>query len=282
MSARLTLIRFRVLEPIKDQVSDFDQGIRAHHAVPIDPAGTEERAVGWCQHGDELNLYPDWRYGDAISMDMRIETLKMPGKELKRLVRQRRLEIEKETGSPLAYGAQQELRDLKKLELRQRVPSKITSVPMLWDMDRRRIYLASQSGSVTESFLLLFANTFKVALDIEGSGAWGGEKLPLDVVRGEYLTWLLHKVSRGPATSLMAENDEEIQLLLGDKMRLAYGEASILVDSDPDTARRAVGEGYTVREIGLHRLCSFLGKRAGKKEQNSEKKSSKRERRIGN
>lgn len=238
--SRLNLTRYRILTDLPS-LSAIEAGIRSHQAIPIDPAGTEERATGWCQHGDELNLRPDYRYGNCLVMDMRIESLKVPSKELKREVRKR----EAQEPTPPSRGRLREIKDVINMDLRKKIPSKISAVPMLWDIDRKRIYLMSQSPSARDSFLLLFAGTFAIPIDIEGPEAWG--KVADDVQRGEFLTWLFWT-----AANFKPISSRPFQLMLGDKMRLAHGEAEIVVDSDLDQARRAVAEDYTVRELGLH------------------------------
>jgi hypothetical protein len=226
---RLNLTRYSVLGDLPIQ-SALEAGIRAHHAVPIDPAGTDERAVGWCQHGDELNLHPDYRYGSCIVLDLRIESLRVPSKELKREVR--KLQI---AGSTMKS---RDLKEVVKADLRKKIPSKIVAIPMLWDVDRKRVYLMSQSPSARESFLLWFAVTFAIQIEMEEPTT------PEGAHRAEFLTWLFHLVA--------TEKQTGFAIMLGDKMRLAHGEAEIVIDSDMDQARRAVAEDYTVRELGLH------------------------------
>ena len=249
MSARLTITRYQLVGELPKTFKDFEKGVRAHIAVPISPEGTEERAIGWCQHGDELNLQPSYRYADFIVLDMRIQTLKVPTKELNREVRIRREEIEKEDGAPMNKSRQIELKDLKRLELRKRLPSKFSSVPMLWDLDRRRIYVMTQTSSALESFLALFAATFNLAVDIEGSAAWGGTKLPLEARCQEFLTWFFYKIANETPWGI---DGQPVTIILGDKMRLGLGEAQVIVDSDTDQARRALAQNYTVRELPLH------------------------------
>lgn len=249
MSGRLTLTRYRILGTLPKTFNDFEKGIRAHTAVPISPEGTDERAIGWCQHGDELNLEPYYRFGDSVVLDMRIETLKVPPKELKREVRIRCKAIEAEEKQPMSLTRKKELKDLKKIELRKRLPPKISLVPMLWDLDRKRLYVMTQSASALESFLRLFTDTFKTAIDVEGATAWGGDKLPAEARSWDFLTWLFYKISIDTPWGV---DGQQVKIILGDKIRLGLGEAKIIIDSDAEQARRALATNYTVRELTMH------------------------------
>lgn len=210
----MNLTRYRVTT---DPVANFDSGVRAHIAVPIDPHGTEEKAVGWCQRGDELNLHPVWNHSGNVALDMRIETLKVPTKELKRLVRQS-TSLDKREAKEFLRG-----------DLRRKIPSKIKSVPMIWDLSRKVVYLGSQGSGDTEAFLSLFANTFAAVLEVD---TWGADE--------GFLTWLFYSVV-----------NEQVTATLDEKIRLALGSGKLIVESDFEQARRAVGEGYTVRELPI-------------------------------
>lgn len=280
MSAKMNLTRYRTFGKLPQNFYPlFEPAVRSHVAVPIKPDGTDERAIGWCEHGDELNLHPTWSYGGAVVLDLRIETLKVPSKELKRAVRVRRQELERERGEQLGKSALMELKDLIKADFRKKLPPKIATVPMLWDVDRQRVYVGSQNQSVLESFLKLFANTFKMALDIEGPEAWRRERFGSECggrLLGEprleaaqaaendeadeapsaamsfdqdFLTWLFYE-AREPLSGSWATLKSFI-LQVGDKVRLRSGEAQVIADSDLDTARRLLADNYSVRELPI-------------------------------
>lgn len=232
---------------------NVDRRIAAHTAVPIDPATTTDRAVGWCQHRDELNLRPVWNHNNIVLMDLRIETLKPPGKELKRLVRQRVAELEAELKEPLPKFRKIEIRDVLKMDLRKKIPSKITTVPMLWDLNRNRVYLYTQSQSVIDSFLLVFSQTFEIATDIEGTLAWNDKA---DIHTGStFLTWLFYKSSQNNGEWMLPGLDR-FTVQMGDKFLLGHGDAVAAFSGDADQARRSIAEGYRVRELPL---CILIG-----------------------
>lgn len=225
------LTRF-LTQPLPRTPRFYEKHVAAHAAVPIDPHGTEEKAIGWCQHGDDLNLRPDYVHGAQILMDMRIETMKAPAKELKRLLRIRVAELEKETGAPVSKSKVRELKEVIARDLRQKVPSKMSSVPFLWDLDRKKLWLYSQSSGALESFLLLFSKTFDVGIDTP--------KLPDE----QFLTWLLYRAA-------LNADFGGFTAVIGPKILLSSGEASITVDGDIDAARRAIAENYSVRELPI-------------------------------
>ncbi len=210
----MNLTRYRVTT---DPTANFDRGVRAHVAVPIDPNFTTEKAVGWCERGDELNLNPVWNHSGHVALDMRVETLKVPTKELKRLVR-----LSPQTDK-------REAKEFLRGDLRRKIPSKIKVVPMVWDLSRKLVYFGSQSTSDTEAFLSLFASTFAAVLELD---TWGADE--------GFLTWLFYAVVNEQATAT-----------LDDKIRLGLGAGKMIVESDFEQARRAVGEGYLVRELPI-------------------------------
>ncbi|HNB04640.1 MAG TPA: recombination-associated protein RdgC [Thauera aminoaromatica] len=232
---------------------NVERRIAAHAAVPIQPETNTERAVGWCQHGDELNLHPAWNYNNIVLMDLRIETLKPAGKDLKRLVRQRVAELEAELKEPLPKFRKIEIRDVLKMDLRKKIPSKISTVPVLWDLARNRVYLYTQSQSVIDSFLLVFGQTFEVPTDIEGTLAWN-DKADLHTAP-KFLTWLFYKSSQNNGEWMLPGLDRFV-VQMGEKFLLGHGEAVAAFNGDADQARRAIAEGYSVRELPL---CIFIG-----------------------
>lgn len=172
------LRRFRVLErPTLQARLLYDKAIAAHALVPLDPEAslTETRSIGWASAHDEqdidLTTGKYWQDG-RIVLALRIDTLKPPADEVKRLMRKRQRELEAQRKEPLSASALRELREMISLDLRRRTPPKTKAVAMVWDLDEQRVYLASHSKAVCEAFLRLFAETFGIAVDIEGPGYW--------------------------------------------------------------------------------------------------------------
>lgn len=168
--------RYRVLGDVTDDWRDaFERAICAHALVPLDPERNEEKSVGWAnaQDDQDTNLSASkWLIDRRVVLLLRIDTLKAPQAEVKRLLRIRQREIEAQRKEPLSTSALRELKEMIALDLRRRTPPKTRVATMVWDIDNQSILLDSHSKSVNEAFLTLFAHTFSIALDLEGPGYW--------------------------------------------------------------------------------------------------------------
>lgn len=168
--------RYRVLGDVGDNWRDaFERAICAHALVPLDPERGEEKSVGWAnaQDDQDTNLSASkWLIDRRVVLLLRIDTLKAPSAEVKRLLRIRQREIEAQRKEPLSASALRELKEMIALNLRRRTPPKMRVATMVWDIDNQRILLDSHSKNVNEAFVVLFAHTFNIALDLEGPGYW--------------------------------------------------------------------------------------------------------------
>lgn len=176
--------RYRVLGDISDNWRDaFERAICAHALVPLDPERNEEKSVGWAnaQDDQDTNLSASkWLIDRRVVLLLRIDTLKAPPAEVKRLLRIRQREIEAQRKEPLSAAALRELKDMIAMDLRRRTPPKTRVATMVWDIDNQRVFLDSHSKSVNEAFLTLFAQTFNIALDLEGPGYWAKQMVDAD------------------------------------------------------------------------------------------------------
>lgn len=176
LSGSMSLRRYRVLaQPPKDFREVFEKAVRAHALVPLDPERNEEKSVGWASVFDEQDTdlhFSKFFHDGRILLSLRVDTLKPPSNEVKRLLRQRQREVEAQRREPLSASALRELKDMIKLDLRRRTPPRTRTVDMLWDLDGQRLYFLSHAKGPNEAFLRLFAETFNLGLDIEGPGLW--------------------------------------------------------------------------------------------------------------
>ncbi|MFO0578266.1 MAG: recombination-associated protein RdgC [Polyangia bacterium] len=176
LTGSISLRRYRVLgTPPKDWKDSYAKSVRAHALVPLDPAGREEKSVGWCSLHDENDLdlpIEKFHLEGRILLSMRIDSLKVPAGHVKRVLKQRQREIEAERAEPLSAGALRDLKAILVAELRQKTPPRTKTVDMVWDLDKGRIYFYAHSKGMNEAFLTLFAQTFNVPLDLEGPSAW--------------------------------------------------------------------------------------------------------------
>jgi DNA recombination-dependent growth factor C len=178
LSGSMALRRYRVLAtPPADFRDLYEKAVRAHALVPLDPESgrAEEKSIGWCSLYDENDLdlhFSKFFMDGRLMLSLRVDTLKPPAAEVKRLLRQRQREIEAQRKEPLSASALRELKDMIVLDLRRRTPPKTRTVDMLWLMQEQRLYFFSHSKSFNEAFLRLFAETFNLGIDIEGPGFW--------------------------------------------------------------------------------------------------------------
>lgn len=178
LSGSIALRRYRVLAPPKaDYREQFEKAVRAHALVPLEPESSraEEKSVGWCSLYDENDLdlhFSKFFVEGRILLSLRVDTLKPPAAEVKRLLKQRQRELEAQRKEPLSASALRELKDMIVLDLRRRTPPKTRTVDMEWLLEEQRLYFFSHSKAMNEAFLRLFAETFNVGVDLEGPGVW--------------------------------------------------------------------------------------------------------------
>lgn len=186
LSGSITLRRYRVLGAVpKEWIVKYRDGIRAHALVPIDPAGSEEKSIGWCSMLDATQIDGERVSSEAMQqgrllLSLRVDTLKPDKAQLKVLLKQRQKEIEAERKEPMSAGALRDLKAILSAELRQKTPPKTRTVDMVWELDASRLYFYSHSKGMNEAFLTLFAQTFNMPLDLEGPSAWARDAAEAD------------------------------------------------------------------------------------------------------
>lgn len=176
LTGALTLRRYRVLGSLPDGWREqFHKSIRAHALVPIDPAGREDKSVGWCSMMDEQRTdlnFEDWYGHMRILLSLRVDTLRVDKDQLRRVLKERQKEIEAECQEPLSAGALRDLKAILAAELRQKTAPKTRTVDMVWDLDAGVVLFYAHSKGMNEAFLTLFSQTFNLPLDLDGPGAW--------------------------------------------------------------------------------------------------------------
>jgi hypothetical protein len=179
LAGSIAVRRYRVLgAPPADFKESYEKNIRAHVLVPVDPSRNEDRSIGWCSLYDENNLdldFAQFYFDDRILLSLRVDVLKPPAAQVKRLLQQRQRELEAQRHAPLTAGALRDLKAILVAELRQKTPPKTKSVDMVWELTTQRLYFFSQSKGMNETFVGLFAQTFNLPIDLEGPGFWAGQ-----------------------------------------------------------------------------------------------------------
>lgn len=170
----LSLRRYRVMQkPPESWHEAYEKNLRAHALVPIDREGREVQSIGWCSVYDaqQLNFGVECVEGRLL-LSLRVDVLKPDAAEVKKRVKQRAKDLEAEHSAPLSKAALRELKELVLLDLRKTMPIKTRTVEAVWDLDEQRLYVLSHSKKGNEQLVGLFAQTFGIALDLEGPGFW--------------------------------------------------------------------------------------------------------------
>jgi len=179
LAGSIALRRYRVMgAPPADFKESYEKSVRAHALCPVDPTRNEDRSVGWCSLHDENDLELDFSkfYLDGrILVSLRIDVLKPPAGQVKRLLQQRQRELEAKGQPLLSAGALRDLKAILVAELRQKTPPKVKTVDMVWELDAQRLYFFSHSKGMNETFVGLFAQTFNLPIDLEGPGFWASQ-----------------------------------------------------------------------------------------------------------
>jgi hypothetical protein len=179
LAGSIAVRRYRVLgAPPADFKESFDKSVRAHALVPVDPSRNEDRSIGWCSLHDENDLdlnFGKFYFDERIILSLRVDVLKPPAAQVKRLLQQRKNELEAQRHAPLSAGALRDLKAILIAELRQKTPPKTKTVDMVWELDSQRLYFFSHSKGLNETFVGLFAQTFNLPIDLEGPGFWASQ-----------------------------------------------------------------------------------------------------------
>lgn len=170
----------------------FLKAIRAHAFLPIDPNGDEERSAGWVRREDPDNGdvgIDDILLGDHLLLALRIDTLKPPAAEVRRLTAAKVKQLEIEGGRRLARREIKLVKANAIRELRARVLPRTTTIEADWDLGahalattqgRLRVWSLSKTGLeiFEEFFVKTFGKTYGLTLELEGPGRWAAAVVP--------------------------------------------------------------------------------------------------------
>lgn len=173
----LALRRYRVMQkPPEDWREQYDKAVRAHALVPIDCEGIGVQSAGWCSVYDAQKLDFDTEYVEGhVLLSLRMDVLKPDPAEVKKQVKLAAQRLEAERKAPLSKAALRDVKALVTLDLRKTTPVKTRTVDALWNLDAQRLYVLSHSKKANEVFVVLFAQTFNIPLDVEGPGFWASQ-----------------------------------------------------------------------------------------------------------
>ncbi len=189
LKGSIAVRRYRVTAalPQKDARGKLGRGVRAHGFVPINPRSTEARSHGWAglfdvgtDVGVELSadkLFYNSDGGEELRVTMRVDTLKPPTADVRRIVDGEAATKAAKEGRPISRGEKRALKEEAVRKLRLTTPVRSQRVDVVWQLDSGRLFLFSTVKSMTELFVDLFARSFALAIDEEGATRLAREQL---------------------------------------------------------------------------------------------------------
>jgi recombination associated protein RdgC len=195
----ISVRRYRVFGKLPREIrTRYTKQIRVHAHVPIDPASEVDKSVGWVSAIDPYDADLDADkvfFGERLVLGLRVDTLKAPPAEVKRILAERAASEEERTGKPLGRRERRVLGQLIERELRARVFPRTRVVDLAWhfgehgqrplvtadgpdeERGQSRLYFWSTSKAANELLLELFPKTFGLELEPEGPGQWARERV---------------------------------------------------------------------------------------------------------
>lgn len=141
----------------------FAAALAAQRFRTIESAASEETSIGWVSPGDPTGDSfdrEDFDVENAIWLRVRIDKKKLPTVWLQI----HRTEAERSRGKPMSARERKELRvDLERRLLPRILPS-VQLIDVLWEPQRKLVFLFGSSNSLREEFQKLFVQTFAAIL----------------------------------------------------------------------------------------------------------------------
>lgn len=163
----LTFKRYYVREAVPDDWRDrFQKGVDDNAFTPIEPAGEDERSIGWCDPRFVLDtelVLGDHRHNNYIALAVRVDTLTVPGPLVKiHTESETRAVMKTQNKEFLSRYEKAEIKDRVKRDLRKKVLPAIKSFDMVWNIDTGEVLFWSTNEKLNIEFGELFEATFGV------------------------------------------------------------------------------------------------------------------------
>ena len=176
LKGSISVRRYAVLEKLPaDAPRRIVKGLRAHAFVAIDPKGDVDKSAGWVSISDAEDAELEAGkvvFGDQVRVTLRIDTLKPPAGEVRRMTAARVAELEAREDRKASRRERQELKAAVARQLRLRTLPRVRLVDVVWHLDSGVLYLWSQTKGVNELFLDLYAKSCGWRLDVDGPARW--------------------------------------------------------------------------------------------------------------
>lgn len=179
LKGSVPVVRFRVIADSDGSDAKRAKVYRVHAFVPIDPDDELEKTSGWVdQEGryDDIHL-KDADVDNAQVLRIRMDVLKPPTSEVKRVLAERVRDKERDEGRLLARREKKALKEEVTRELRQRAFPRVRYVEALLDRKAKSAKIFATSKGAIEEACDLLGKTFDVGFDAEGPESWASEFL---------------------------------------------------------------------------------------------------------
>ena len=168
----LTYRQYRVNQHLPPQwQKKIQQGLTTHLAKEINPAGDDDRSIGWCNAHFALDTsisLEQCLYNEYIVVGMRIDTLVVPKSLLvvycEREERKAMQELKKDV---LSRYEKAEIRERVEAVLRKKVLPNIKTAEIVWNWETGYIRFFNTSKALNEEFVELFEESFGMTLTPE-------------------------------------------------------------------------------------------------------------------
>lgn len=180
-SGSVTLSRFGGA-PLKargaEQKRALLKGLRAHRFEPLDPAaGDDDRSAGFVELEDPEATGFDGPVlqGDLALFAWRVDTLKVPGAEVKAALARWQSAFQAEHGHPPGRRQKAEAREASRQALRKKVAPSTRVHDVAWNLATGELQVWAASRKAVEEIVEALAGAFQVAPVPRSAGARAAE-----------------------------------------------------------------------------------------------------------
>ncbi len=170
LTGNVGYLRFVVIGELPDELGEaYADALQGHAFAEIDPAGDEERAVGWVRFDDPFAS--EWAPAELGAADgrvllrLRVDGLKVPGLMLKAYQQVAERNRLRQAGRDKLTRAEKDQIKLEvKKDLRGRSLPRMALHDVVWNLSSGEVRLFATSKAVAGLFVEIFEKTFAVQL----------------------------------------------------------------------------------------------------------------------
>lgn len=171
-SSSASFTRFRILDPVTDELIRQVPGrLRKHAFVDIDEL-PEMQSQGWVSFEDFLDA--EWneappQKGDYLVFSLRVDKRKIPAgvirKQVALALRQEKEELRARNKTFISRERKKEIKEQVLLRLRQRFLPVPGEFNVIWLLEKNEVWFASTQSGMIDLFMEEFLQTFDLRLD---------------------------------------------------------------------------------------------------------------------